>query len=201
MSSWMRAPGRGPILAVALILLLAAPMVGVLLIGLVRSILIPIILIWTTIPFYLMIAAGILSLKQRWLQGLVFSVVVGLHLWGLAHYYTSYRKEAWHKAARFVARQVTSGDLILIHVGQVREPFHYYFRNYEKDVQQIPLWGGAAEIEGHIRALPPHERFWLVLSGVPFDALPEVLAVVGRYGVIRKSKPFKGVYVLLYDTS
>ncbi len=105
-SSWMRAPGRGPILAVALILLLAAPMVGVLLIGLVRSILIPRILIWTTIPFYLMIAAGILSLKQRWLQGLVFSVVVGLHLWGLAHYYTSYRKEAWHKAARFVARQV-----------------------------------------------------------------------------------------------
>ncbi len=128
-----------------LLILLAAPILGVTIVGLVRSILIPRILIWTLIPFYLTIAAGILCLKQPRLRGLVLCSVVGLHLWGLTDYYTSYRKEAWHRAARYVARGFAEGDLILFH-GAVKVPFNYYFRRYEKDVPQVSLRVGVAEI-------------------------------------------------------
>ena len=183
-----------------LLILLAAPIVGVILVSLARSILLPKILIWTLIPFYLAIAAGILCLKPRRLRGPVLCAVVGLHLWGLADYYASHRKEAWDRAARYVARGVGEGDLVLI-PGHVKEPFNYYFRNYEKDVLQVPLWGGPAEIEAQIRALPPHERFWLVVSHVQEQELRELLAVLGKRGVFRKAKPFKGLNVLLFDTS
>ena len=184
-----------------LLILPTAPIVGVILVGLVRSILIPRILIWTTIPFYLTIGAGILCLKQRWLRGLVLCLVVGLHLWGLMDYYTSYRKEAWDRAARYVAGRVAEGDLILIFEGSVKEPFNYYFRKHEKDVPQVPLWGGPVEIEAQMRALPPHVRFWLVVSHVREQELREVLAVLVKRGVFRKAKPFKGLSVLLFDAS
>ncbi len=121
-------------------------------------------------------------------------------LWGLADYYSTHRKEAWHRAARYVARGIVEGDLILIH-GQVKQPFNYYFRKYEKDVPQVSLWGGPAEVEAQIRALPPHERFWLVVSHVGEQELREVVAVLVKRGVLSKAKPFKGVRVLLFDTS
>lgn len=165
-----------------------------------RSILIPRILIWTLIPFYLTIAAGILCLKQPRLRGLVLCSVVGLHLWGLTDYYTSYRKEAWHRAARYVARGFAEGDLILFH-GAVKVPFNYYFRRYEKDVPQVSLRVGVAEIEAQIRALPTHKRFWVVVAHVPLQELPEVLAVLSKYGVFRTVRPFTGLNVLLFDTS
>ncbi len=183
-----------------LLILLAAPIGGVLLVGLTRSILIPKILIWTTIPFYLAIAAGILDLKPRRLRGPVLCAVVGLHLWGLADYYSTHRNEAWHRAARYVARGLVEGDLILIH-GHVKAPFNYYFRKYEKDVPQVSLWGGPVEVEAQIRALPPHERLWLVVSHVQEQELREILAVLVKRGALSKAQPFKGVNVLLFDTS
>ena len=100
--------------------------------------------------------------EARPLRMLILFAVVGLNLWALADYYTSYKKESWDKAAAYVAGNAANGDVILIHKNYVKLSFNYYFQKYEKNVPQFPLPNDAAEREALIRALPPHQRIWLV---------------------------------------
>ncbi len=194
---WRRKPGW----AVFLLVSQAAPIVGLLLVSLVRPLFLARTLIWTTIPFYLMLGAGILSLKPRVLRVIVLGAVLGLNLWGLVDYFTSYKKESWDQAAGYVAENVVEGDLILIHKNFVKEPFNYYFRKYDKDVPQYPLRGTPAEIGAQIRALPPHRRIWLVASHGPREELYEVLKVLVKVGEFREEKPLVGINVFLFDAS
>ena len=187
--------------AVFLLVLVAAPITGVLLVSLVQPVFLARTLIWTTIPFYVTLAAGVLSLRNRPLRILLLFAVVGLNLWGVADYYTSYEKESWDEAAAYVAGKATAGDVILIHKNYVKEPFNYYFRKYESAVPQHPLRGNAAEIEAQIRALPPHKRLWLVASHGPLEELYDVLKVLVKVGEFREEKPLVGMNVFLFDAT
>ena len=184
---------------VFLLVLVAAPITGVLLVSLVQPVFLARTLIWTTIPFSIAVAAGALSLKHGPLRMLILLAVVGLNLWGLADYYTSYKKESWDEAAAYVATNAAAGDVILIYKNYVKEPFNYYFRKYEKDVPQFPLPNDAADREAQIQALPPHNRIWLVASHGPLEELYEVLEVIVKVGKFREEKPLVGVNVFLFD--
>ena len=187
--------------AVFLLVLVAAPITGALLVSLVQPVFLARTLIWTTIPFYVTLAAGALSLKHRPLRILLLFAVVGLNLWGVADYYTSYKKESWDEAAAYVAGNAAAGDVILIHKNYVQEPFNYYFRKYEKDVPQFPLPSDAAEREAQIQALPPHKRIWLVASHGPLEELYDVLKVLVKVGEFREEKPLVGINVFLFDAT
>ena len=187
--------------AVFLLVLVAAPITGIFLVSLVQPVFLARTLIWTTIPFYVTLAAGALSLKHRPLRILVLFAVVGLNLWGVADYYTSYEKESWDEAADYVASKAAAGDVILIHKNYVKEPFNYYFRKYESAVPQHPLRGNASEIEAQIRALPPHKRIWLVASHGPLEKLYDVLKVLVKVGELREEKPLVGLNVFLFDAT
>ena len=187
--------------AVFLLALVAAPITGALLVSLVQPVFLARTLIWTTIPFYVTLAAGALSLKHRPLRILLLFAAVGLNLWGVADYYTSYEKESWDEAAVYVASKAVAGDVILIHKNYVKEPFNYYFRTYESAVPQHPLRGNASEIEAQIRALPPHKRIWLVASHGPLEELYDVLKVLVKVGEFREEKPLVGMNVFLFDAT
>ena len=184
---------------VFLLILVAAPSAGVLLVSLVQPVFLARTLIWTTIPFSIAVAAGTLSLKHGPLRMLVLFGVVGLNLCGLADYYTSYKKESWDEAAAYVAGSAAPGDVILIHKNYVKEPFNYYFRKYEKDVPQFPLPNEAADREAQIQDLPPHDRIWLVASHGSLEELYEVLEVIVKVGKFREEKPLVGINVFLFD--
>ena len=146
-----------------------APIAGELLTSQVRPIFLARTLIWTTIPFYLAVAAGPLYLKQRSLRVLVIFLLVGLNLWGVLHYYRYFhRPGSWDRLADYVAQEVAPGDLILFYRGYYKHAFNYYFRKYDKDVDSRALRATAlhaprsvvlTEIEEQIRSLPPHSRF------------------------------------------
>ena len=184
-----------------LLVLVAAPIAGVLVISLVRPVFLARVLIWTTIPFYVALAAGALSSQHRPVRILVLFGLVGLNLWGLALYYTSFKKESWDEAGAYVAENAAAGDLILIHKNYVQEPFNYYFRKYEKNVPQFPLPSDAADREAQILALPPHKRIWLVASHGPLEELYDVLKVLVKVGELREEKPLVGLNVFLFDAT
>ncbi len=194
---WRRNPGW----TVLLLVLVAAPIAGVLVISLVRPVFLARVLIWTTIPFYVALAAGALSSQHRPVRILVLFGLVGLNLWGLALYYTSFKKESWDEAGAYVAENAAAGDLILIHKNYVQEPFNYYFRKYEKNVPQFPLPSDAADREAQILALPPHKRIWLVASHGPLEELYEVLKVVVKIGKFHEEKSLVGINVFLFDAT
>ncbi len=94
-------------------------------------------LIWITLPYYLLIARGIIAVPDlfahRTLNGsrlwqlswlLTYTTLCGLGLWG---YYDTFAKEDWDKAARHVATQAQAHDLILFHASWSELPFDYHY--------------------------------------------------------------------------
>jgi mannosyltransferase len=134
----------------------AAPFVGEVLVSLRRPILYGRTLIWISLPFYLLLAAGVWYFEPQrrkgghWppgRQGFLSSRLCGRELGGwrslyavavvlamlglnglsLHAYYTDFQKEEWDDAAALVAERVDPGDLILFNATWMQIPFDYYF--------------------------------------------------------------------------
>ena len=116
-------------------------------------------LIWTTLPYFVLVSFGIrvvggplrrgvfslLSLgRGPNLSGLVSSVrlgallfllaaILGLSSLSLNGYYFWFQKEAWDEAASHIAEQVRPGEMIVFNATWVQIPFAYYYERYELD--------------------------------------------------------------------
>ena len=192
---------KSPRWAVLSLTLLLAPIVGLLLVSQIRPIFLARTLIWTTIPFSLLVAAGALYPNRRSLRILVVSSLVGLNLWGASHYFMYYQKPAdWDKLADYVAREVNLDDLILFYPPTARFPFRYYFRKHDKDVNRQVLRGTLTEVEEQIRSLPPHKRLWWVYRGFPGDHEPVLEMLQGTERLV-DTKLFRKAKVFLFRSS
>ena len=93
-------------------------------------------LIWTSIPLYVMLGAGVGWLRTKVLVRMGSSAVTVIVLAGLvainsvalANYYVTFEKEAWDDAAALVAERVRPDDLLLFGDSWGQIPFDYYFR-------------------------------------------------------------------------
>src|SRR5262245_28819682 len=85
-----------------LALLLLVPFAGSLLVSLRRPIFYTRTLIWTSIPFYVLLAAGLLQLRFRPLIGAVMLGLVLLNASSLRYYYRDYEPEDWRGVADYV---------------------------------------------------------------------------------------------------
>ena len=116
-------------------------------------------LIWTTLPYFILVAAGIrviggppgggglrfLALRQGPnLAGLVsalrlgtfmllLAAILGLSSLSLNGYYFWFQKEAWDEAASHIAEKVRPGEMIVFNATWVQIPFEYYYERYEFD--------------------------------------------------------------------
>ena len=90
-------------------------------------------LIWTILPYALLLARGVVALPPGaragrgrlpgWMAGVALLVLSGVGVWS---YLTAYEKEAWDKAAAVVRAAALPGDLILFNASWVQLPFDYY---------------------------------------------------------------------------
>jgi 4-amino-4-deoxy-L-arabinose transferase-like glycosyltransferase len=117
-----------PRLLALLLALCAAPVAGELLVSLRRPIFYDRTLIWVTIPFLLLVAAGVTALR-RWppAQALALLLFAGANVLALNEYYRRFEKEQWREAAAYVAQAAGDGDLLLFNASWVQLPFEYYF--------------------------------------------------------------------------
>jgi hypothetical protein len=197
--------------------LIAIPFLGELIVSTVRPIFYDRTLIWTTIPLYLILAAGITQLKFRPLIILVLGVFGTLNLFSVGDYYRFFQKEDWKTAAGYVAYYAEKDDLVLFNSNFVEIPFNYYFRSYENkwriqvEKQGIPLdlfESGILEPEMTANDIPElisllheHNRVWLVYSHEsytdPMGLIPETLASQMK---LTRTQDFYGGQVQLYET-
>jgi mannosyltransferase len=130
---------RRPAWALLLLSLFLTIIVGELLVSLRRPIFYDRTLIWTTLPYYLLIAIGIRGLalpRIRWpAQAAALVLVAALSGVSLFTYYLYFEKEDWARAAEHVAAQAQPGDLLVFNATWVQIPFEYYFRHYDLDVE------------------------------------------------------------------
>ena len=197
--------------------LFAIPFLGELIVSIRRPIFYDRTLIWTTIPLFLVLAAGIAQLKFRLLIIVVLGSLGTINLFSAGDYYRFYQKEDWSTAAGYVANFAEKDDLVLFNSNFVEIPFNYYFRTYEDlyciqvEKQGVPLdlfdsgilepEMTANDIPGLISLLRGHNRVWLVYSHDsytdPMGLIPQTLA--SQMKLIRK-RDFYGGQVQLYET-
>lgn len=146
--AWRRAGA-----ATLLLLLVATPFALELLVSLRRPIFYDRTLIWTTLPLFLLLGAGLglLPLRVRWAStrgwtqrgaGIVGGAAAAAALAGLLYanyaslqnYYDNFRKEEWREAAAWAAERVRPHDLMLFNATWVQIPFDYYFARHDLDV-------------------------------------------------------------------
>jgi transposase InsO family protein len=202
-----RRPAHVALLFVAFV----TPFVGEWLVSLRRPIFYDRTLIWTSLPLYLLLAAGIGQLRYRPYVLATALMVLTVNSLSLREYYAYFEKEQWDDAAAFVAEQVQPDDMILFNATWVQIPFDFYFRFHNRPVVEhgVPvdlfdrgiLEPKMAESDlPRLRALiRGHERIWLVYShnwytdpqGLIPPALEEELDISGQWD-------FYGLQVQLY---
>jgi len=138
-----------------------------------RPILLSRTILWPTLPFFVLLAAGCLAVRPRILAMAVVLVLVGNQSGPIADYFRQQRSEPWDKVARHVADGLEPGDLILIHPWKARIAFDHYF-----ETEAIPhtTFGIRLDIphgreqEESVKTLADlpalataHRRIWLVL--------------------------------------
>jgi hypothetical protein len=176
--------------------LFALPLLGELIINLWQPVSLPETLIWTTLPLFLILAAGIAQINYRFLILLVLGSLVTINVFSASDYFRFYQKEDWNTAARDVAGFAKKGDLVLFNSNIVEIPFDYYFEPYrdyyyiEVEEHGVPLdlaESGIPEpimtsrdVPALLSLLDGHERVWLVYSRDtytdPTGIIPQTLA-------------------------
>jgi len=204
-------------LAFTLALWLVAPL-GELVVSIWRPIFYVRTLIWTSIPLYLVIAAGVVQLQsqtffrgQRAASRAALVTLLAINLGGLGNYYFGFQKEAWDQGAAYVAQRVQPDDLILFNATWVQLPFDYYFRRYNEPVAErgvpVDLFDRGLEPKMTAEDLPrlrelaqAHRRVWLVYSHNwytdPQGLIPPALERMGR---LADRREFNGLRVDLYE--
>lgn len=196
--------------------LFAIPVLGELIVSLRRPIFYDRTLIWTTIPLFLVLAAGIAQLRFRLMMFVVLGILGANYLFSDGDIYRFVQKEDWSTPAGYVANFAEKDDLILFNSNFVVIPFEYYFKEYENlySIQVVkrgvPLdlfENGVlepkmteADIPGLISLLRGHDRVWLVYSHNdytdPMGLIPKTLA--SQMKLIR-TRDFYGGQVQLYE--
>jgi mannosyltransferase len=194
------------------------PVSGEIIVSLVwRPVLATRTLIWTTIPFYLMVATSITQLRRRPVYRAGMMILLALIMaYGLSlQYWQKPEYEAWRPVVQHIARRVRPGDVILFNDSYVQLPFDYYFERYHISVVEhgIPGDFGAAFIQEHLMTngdvpelrsfVANHARIWLVYSHNwytdPFGLVPRNLGQVARltdYTAFASREP---IAVFLYE--
>jgi 4-amino-4-deoxy-L-arabinose transferase-like glycosyltransferase len=204
-------------LTFTLALWLVAP-IGELVVSIWRPIFYIRTLIWTSIPLYLAIAAGVVqlgsltSLPRRitW-QRAALIALIAINSGGLGNYYFGFQKEAWDQGAAYVAQRVRPDDLVLFNATWVQIPFDYYFHRYRRPVAEhgvpVDLFDRGLEpkmtredlprLEGLAKA---YRRVWLVYSHNWYTD-PEGLipATLERLGRLADRREFNGLRIDLYE--
>lgn len=210
--------------AALLVALFATPIAGQWLVSLWRPILYARTLVWASLPLYVMVATGVLSVRHlapsrragRGVVLAVLAVVVAIQAAARGGTHTGREKESWDEAAALVADRIRPGDLVLFNDAWGQIPFDYYFRQL-RDGQTPPAVverglpvdlfdRGVLEPEMREEDLPRlrelvsgRQRVWLVTSHAwytdPEGLIPRALATALDR---RQHWTFEGLEVRLY---
>jgi len=203
---------RRPALLALLLLLIVVPFAGELLVSLRRPIYYTRTLIWASIPFYLLLALGLLQLRFRLLIGAATLALVLLNGVSLVGYYYDYEPEGWRDAATWLAPQVRAGDIILFNAGWTQIPFDYYYRQIGPPVEERGLPAdlfdrgilepkmATADLPRLAKLVAGRRRVWLVYSHSWYT---DPQRIIPRYLDVALDKQaeqaFNGLDIFIYE--
>jgi mannosyltransferase len=203
---------RRPAVLALLLTLFLTPLIGELMVSLLRPVFYERTLIWATIPLYVLMAAGIAALRRPTVAMAAIAILMAANGFSLQEYYNNFQKEGWREAAAYVGPQAREGDLILFNASWVQIPFDYYFRAADKPLEEHGLPAdlferGILEPKMSPADLPRlrvliqgHPRVWLVYSHDWYtDSQGLIPVTLAQAMTLVESRPYEGLEVQLYE--
>ncbi|MCP4328932.1 MAG: hypothetical protein GY791_10910 [Alphaproteobacteria bacterium] len=183
---------------------LVAP-VGELIVSFVRPIFYDRTLIWTTVPFIVLIALGIGALRPWPVRPVALVIVIGGYSLLLSRLYEEINSPRWDLAAATIAQHYRPGDVLAFNPNQWIYSLNYYSRDLISDPETYeiqPEFVGPDNVPEFEDAIEGVGRLWLIIDetgfhdpdGVLKPALAEryelaVQWVAGRIGVFLYCDP------------
>jgi hypothetical protein len=208
---------KSPARLLLLVTLFALPFALELLVSLRQPMLETSTLLWTTLPLFLLIAAGIARLKFRGLIFLMLGLVATFNLFAASDYFRFIPREDWLTPAKAVVGRAEDGDIVLFNTNLAQIPFDYYTRPYlygapakfEEVGLPLDLQASgradavmtAADLPALNNLISGHPRVWLVYSQNSFTDPDGLIAkTLGEQMNLAESQEFYGGVVQLYST-
>jgi len=203
---------RRPAVLALLLTLFLTPLIGELLVSLRRPVFYDRTLIWATIPLYVLLGAGIVTLR-RWPYLLAaLAILIAANGVSLREYYANFSKEGWKEAAAYVGQEAREGDLVLFNASWGQIPFDFYFRAAGKPVAEHGLPAdlfdrGVLEPKMTPEDLPllreliqDRERVWLVYSHDWYtDPQRLIPAALAQALTLVETRSYEGIEIWLYE--
>ena len=152
--------------------------------------------LWTDLPLFLAVAAGLLAVRRPVVRYGLIAAVAAVNLFGVgAHYHDDVSADVlrrWDQAAAYVAARARPGDVILFYVPYVQPAFDYYFGSAHPGVEERAI---PDEIASSGMLFPPlvnadaatvralaagHPRVWFVHGMYPSAQV--ILGALGERG-------------------
>jgi hypothetical protein len=205
---------RQPARLFLLLSLFLIPFIGQLLVSLARPIFYDRTLIYTTIPLYMWLAAGLAQLRYRPVMLAAVLALVVINSLSLREYFFRFQKEAWNEAAAYVAHHVEAGDMLLFNATWVQIPFDFYFREFGRPVVKhgvpVDLFERGvlepkmtpADVPRLRQLIDNQDRVWLIYSHDWYtDAQGLIPATLAKELALLEQQRFYGLEVYLYGRS
>lgn len=186
--------------SVFLLLAFFVPVGSEILLSLIRPVLATQTLIWASVPYYILIAKGIVELRNRWALAMGIALISIFNSSALYQYYTGFEKERWDLVAHYVAENLDKNDLFLFSSGFGQIPFDYYLYRYDKpNIEEHGVPQDLSEKRMTLESLPKlekliqgHKRIWLIYSHEWFTDSQRLTKVsLEKSYCLSKGKTFK----------
>jgi len=107
----------------------------------------PFRLLFTIVPFYFLLAVGILALKKKW-QPLAIALVLVISLSGLLFYYSypRFQRENWREATVFIESHQSENSVALFKFSEPFAPYQWYSQGRVKAIGVLPGLRATPEI-------------------------------------------------------
>lgn len=126
---------------------LVLPLLLALMISLFLPMYQPFRLLFTIVPFYLLLAVGVLNLKKKW-QPLAIALVLVISLSGLFLYYSSprFQREDWREATAFIESHQSENSVAFFKFSEPFAPYQWYSQGKVKAIGVLPGLRATPEI-------------------------------------------------------
>jgi hypothetical protein len=176
------------LLLLALLMLSVAAPAMILVISLHRPIFLPRLMLWGSVPFFVLAACGIDALRPKLLIAVVAAAILASGASNLDRdYYTGTRKPRWEEAIRYlIAEQEGTGRTLMIG-GREKKPLLYYAKRHTRPLPDLHAdW---VLPEGLDRWLAGQGHTWFI-SATERKGASKILRMMSTRGHLVRRKYF-----------
>ena len=154
-----------------------------------------------SLAFYILVAKGIINIRNKYMKIIVIFVIIGFSLLCLRGYYTTINKEQWRDVASYIDTNSDNGDMLLFSAGIQDIIYNYYSKKTNLIQKSFPGKNQSVDeknIEALTSSVEGYKRVWVILSHSK-DEKGLITQKINESYNLTYHKEYVGIKIYLYE--